>query len=221
MSTEERLVKIKYFYMATMFLVLCLVLTACGPAEPEPSETTPDSSLETSIMPSEETSYAGLGLTEEEIRMLEERGVANVDSAEVASKIAGFEVTVPAYVPDGFTQGKYMITISGAGLPEEMSPKFNNTKVTQTFTYQEDRNIMVVLIQSPQPFGIGGEPAEICGQPGERKFSEADPANNQPYEKLTLGWGKDGAYYSLAGILGETLDEVELEKIACSIINEN
>jgi hypothetical protein len=218
MSTEERLVKIKYFYMATMFLVLCLVLTACGPAEPEPSETTPDSSLETSIMPSEETSYAGLGLTEEEIRMLEERGVANVDSAEVASKIAGFEVTVPAYVPDGFIPGKYMITISGAGLPEEMSPKFNNTEVMQVFTYREDRNIMIVLIQSPQQFRIGGsESAEICGQPGERKFTEADPANNQPYGKLTLGWEKDGTYYSLTGILCEALDEAKMEKMACSI----
>lgn len=214
--------KNKYFYIATMFLVLCLVLTACEPGEPEPSETTPDSDKETSASPSEETSYAGLGLTEEEIRMLEESGVANVESAEVASKIAGFEVFVPAYVPDGFIPGKYMINISGAGLPAEMSPKFNNTKVTQTFTYQEDRNIMVVLTQSPQPFGIGGsEPEEICGQTGERAFTKADSANGQPNDTVTLGWEKNGIYYSLTGILGETLDEAELEKMACSIINNN
>jgi hypothetical protein len=199
-------------------LTLCLVLIACSPDEPELSVTTPDSSLETSTKPSEEMSYAGLGLTEDEIRMLEERGVANVESAEVASKIAGFEVAIPAYVPEGFIPGKYMISISGAGLPEEMSPKFNNTDVTQAFTYQGDRNIGFSLIQKTHKFGIGGgEPAEICGQTGERAFTKADPASGQPYDMVTLGWEKNGIYYALTGVLGGTLDEAEMEKTACSI----
>jgi hypothetical protein len=208
----------KTLSLALVCLLLSLVLVACGSPESEPPETTPPANADTSVAPSGETDYGGLGLTEDEIRMLEERGIANVDSAEVASKIAGFEVAVPAYVPDGFQPGKFSISISGAGLPESMRPKFNNTKVQRVYTRQEDRDIMILLIQSPQQFGIGGgEPAEICGQTGERSFSPADPANGQPYDKLTLGWEKNGVYYALTGTLTGTLDEAEMEKIACSI----
>lgn len=210
--------KSKYLCLAITFLALSLALTSCAPEEPEVSATTSVSSPETSPTSPEETSYAGLGLTEEEIRMLEERGVANVDSVEVASKIAGFEVVVPAYVPEGFSPGKFSISISGAGLPESMKPKFNNTKVQQTYTYQEDKKVGILLIQSPHKFGIGhGEPAEICGQTGEKAFTKADPDNGQPYDTVTLGWEKDGITYALTGMLGGTLDEAEMEKIACSI----
>jgi hypothetical protein len=199
-------------------LSLSFVLTACSPDEPELLTTKPDSNLETSAKPSGETDYGGLGLTEDEIRMLEESGVANVDSAEVASKIAGFEVVVPAYVPEGFQPGKFSISISGAGLPESMRPKFNNTKVQQTYTYQEDKEVGILLIRSPHEFGIGGgEPAEVCGQTGERAFTKADPANGQPHDTVTLCWEKNGIYYALTGVLGGTLDEAEMEKIACSI----
>lgn len=210
--------KRKHFYPAIMVLTLSLVLFACGPQDVEPSATSPTPGNEASATPTEETSYAGLGLTEDEIKMLEERGIANVDSIEVASKIAGFQVATPAYVPDGFRPGKYSIMISGAGMPPGMSPKFNNTKIMQTFVWQEDENISIVLTQSPQQFGIGGgEPADICGRPGERKFSPADPEKGQPYDKLTLGWEKEGRYYALTGWLSGPLDEAEMEKVSCSM----
>jgi hypothetical protein len=211
----------KVLGMVCLFLILSLALVACGSPESEPPEATQPSDNGISVTPSGETDYGGLGLTEDEIRMLEERGVANVDSAEVASKIAGFEVAVPAYVPDGFQPGKYMIEISGAGMPESMRPKFNNTKVHRVYTWQEDKDIMILLIQSTHPFGVGGgEPAEICGQMGERAFSPADPANGQPYDGLTLGWEKDGVYYALTATLTGTLDEAEMEKMACSVGTE-
>ncbi len=211
----------KTLSLVLVCLASSLVLFACGPQDSEPPEATQPSDNGISVTPSGETDYAGLGLTEDEIRMLEERGIANVDSAEVASKITGFEVAVPAYVPDGFQPGIFSISISGAGLPESMRPKFNNTKVHRVYTWQEDKDIMILIIQSPHPFSVGGgEPAEICGQTGERAFSQADPANGQPYDKLTLGWEKDGTNYALTGMLTETLDEAEMEKIACSVGTE-
>jgi len=208
----------KILNLFLILLALSLVLFACGPKETEPASTPQPAGNETMPASTEETGYEGLGLTEAEIKMLEERGVANVDSAEVASKIAGFEVEVPSYVPEGFQPGMFMINISGAGLPAGMSPKFNNTKVQQVYTRLEDKDIFITLIQSPQKFNVGGgEPAEICGQPGERTFSQADPAGGKPYDRLTLAWEKDGIYYSLTGTLTETLDKAELEKMACSI----
>lgn len=205
-----------------VLILICLavssLLFACTPEETEPTAAVPSISNDELILPPGNSDLLDLGLTEEEIKLLEERGVANVDSVEVASKIAGFTVAVPAYVPDGFIPGKFMIQISGAGLPAEMAPKFNNTKVQQVYTWQEDKNIMILLVQSPQPFSVGGsEPSDLCGQPAERKYTPADPAKSQPYDKLTLGWEKDGFYYALTGTLGATLDEEEMGKIACSI----
>lgn len=204
--------------IACLFLLLSLFLVACGSPESGPSETTQPADAGISVAPSGEIDYGGLGLTEDEIRMLEERGIANIDSVEVASKIAGFEVAVPAYLPEGFQPGKFSISISGAGLPESIRPKFNNTKVQRAYAWQEDGDIGILLIQSPQQFGIGGgEPADICGQMGEIAFSPADPAKGQLYDYLTLGWEKDGVYYALTGTLTGMLDEAEVEKIACSI----
>lgn len=212
--------KRKYLYLAIMFLALPLTLLACNPQEAEPAETTTPPVDETTAAPMEEIGYEGLGLTEEEIRMLEERGIANVESAEVASKIAGFTVAEATHVPDGFIPGKFSIQISGGGMPEGISPKFNNTKVERVYSH-EDGKTMILLIQSPQQLNVGGaEPVEICGHTGERKFSPADPDKGMPYDKLTYGWEKDGFYYALTGMLSETLDEEEMEKMACSISAE-
>ncbi len=201
-------------------LVLSLTLIACNPQEVEPSEITSPLADEASVAPAEETGYEGLGLTEDEIKLLEERGVANVASVEVASKIAGFTVAVPAYLPDDFKPGKYMISISGAGLPSEMAPKFNNTQVQRTYSH-EDGQTMFLIIQATQSFVIGGsEPVDLCGQPAERKFTPAAPSDSPAYDKLTFSWEQDGLYYAITGFLSENLDEEELKKIACSISAE-
>jgi len=47
-----------------------------------------DRQKKTPVASPEQAGYEGLGLTEDEIKMLEERGIINVDSAEVAFKIA-------------------------------------------------------------------------------------------------------------------------------------
>jgi hypothetical protein len=223
---EVNVMKANAMIMVPVSFGLAVLLLACGPKETEtkeavstPAETTPAS---TPVTTSEDSGYAGLGLTEDEIKMLEERGVANVDSAEVASKIAGFEVTTPTYVPEGFTQGQYSVSVSGAaGMPPGMKPKFNNTNVQIIYTYKNDRKVVILLLQAVHKSGIGDagvrEPVDICGSAGESVFVEANSDNGQPYDHLILSWEKDGIYYTLSGTLGQTLDKPSILKMACSI----
>ncbi len=206
--------KILTLGMILVCLVLSAGLSACSPQEATQPETT--------IAPTEQTAYEGLGLTEEQIRSLEERGVANVDSVEVASKIAGFQVAVPSYVPEGYQTGKFMISISGAGLPQGMM-KFNNTDVQIFYGIPGDRDAWIQFIQAPHKFGVGGgepEPVELCGITGERVFAEADPVNGQEYARLSYCWEKNGIWYALTGTLTDTMNEEEMKKMACSIGSE-
>jgi hypothetical protein len=142
---------------------------------------------------------------------------AGVDTAEQASEIAGFKVIEPSYVPEGYLGGKFTVTALGGGLPEEMKPKFNSNQVQRAYHYRNDPDTMILLVQMVHEFSIGGgEPAEICSRPAERKFTAADP-QHVPHDSLTFGWEIDGNYFSLTGWLNDTLDEAEMVKIACSI----
>jgi hypothetical protein len=77
---------------------------------------------------------------------------------------------------------------------------------------------MFLVTQSTYTFTISGsEPMEICGRPGERTFTEADPGNGIHYDKLAFGWESNSIFYAIIAVLGENLDEATLEKIACSI----
>jgi hypothetical protein len=159
-----------------------------------------------------------LGLTQAEMCMLEEKGIADVASAEVASLIAGFKVAMPAHIPEGFCAGKFMVQLSGGGMPEELKPKFDNTQVNQYYTWPGEKYPMFLVTQSPHKFGISGsEPTEICGRPGERTFTKAEPGDETPYDHLALGWESEGRYYAIIAVLGENLEEATLEKIACSV----
>jgi hypothetical protein len=205
--------------LMVLLAALTLIMLGCGPQTAkvtEPLSTQAEKPVVTE--PGQVLTADELGLTEEEMRMLEEKGIANVASAEVASRIAGFKVAVPAYIPEGFREGKFMVYLSGGGMPEELKQKFNNTQVHQSYTWSGEKYPMFLLIQGPHKFGIGGgEPAEICGRPGERTFTKADPEDEIPYDKLTLGWESDGRSYAITAIMGENLEEATLEKIACSV----
>ena len=216
--------KLLYLFSGCL-ITLLLTLTACNSTKQEetkPTDITPSPSITPETPAPGNVDYSALGWTEDEIRLWEERGVAYADSAEVASLIAGFEVHHPAYIPDDFSSGEFAVLLSGAGMPEEFKPKFNNTQVHQSFTWQEDRRVVVFLIYAVHPTGLGGvEPADICGYQGERSFTEADPDNdNRPYAMLSLAWGANGRYYILTGTLGGPLDEETIEKIACSITTD-
>jgi hypothetical protein len=225
---EVNVMKANAILLALVSLVLSALLLACGPKETatkeavtSPAESSPPATPEET----DETGYEGLGLTEDEIKLLEERGVANVDSVEVASKIAGFKVATPSYVPEGFVQGKYIVSVSGAAdMPPGMKPKFNNTNVQIIYGFKDDRKVAILVLQAMHKSGIGDagvrESVDICGSPGESVFVEANLDNGQPYDRLILSWEKDGIYYTLSGILEQTLDKASLEKMACSLNTE-
>jgi len=139
-------------------VVVCLValsvlLVACGPRSPEAVEPETTSPL----------------LNEMEQRQWEERGIANVKSLDAAAQLAGFPIAEPGYLPDGFARTNISVTASGAGLPEEMKPKFDATRVEQFFSWQKDKSAMFFLTQTKIKFSIGGsEPYELGGKLAER-----------------------------------------------------
>ncbi len=151
-----------------------------------------------------------LTLTEAEKQMLEERGVLNTYSVEIASRVAGFTVFTPAYIPEGFNGGQFMVSKPVAGSPA----KFDTTNIQQAYTWSEDWTIMFSLVQAPHKFGVGGEPVEVCGFPGERKLL---PAEGDRPASLTLAWSDGERFYSLYGTLAVPITEEVLHQIACSV----
>lgn len=150
--------------------------------------------------------------------MWEERGIANVESLEVAVQLAGFPIAAPTYLPDGFVRTNIRIIRQGAGLPEEMRPKFPSTEVEQSFIWQEDDSAMFFLIQTQHKFSLGGsEPYEMNGKTAERAYEEGNPQRQNPNPMLSFAWEIDGNYFSITGFLFSPLDEATLEKIANSV----
>jgi hypothetical protein len=196
--------------LAVTTLTLSLVVTACTHKSAETVPTaTASTTAAANVNPTTPTATPPGAPTA--------KMTAGVDSAEQASEIAGFKVIEPSYVPEGYLGGKFTVTALGAGLPEEMKPKFNSTQVQRAYHYQNDPDTMILLIQMVHEFSVGGgEPTELCGRPAERKFTAADP-QRVPHDSLTFGWVIDGNYFSLTGWLNDTLDEAALVKMACSI----
>jgi hypothetical protein len=211
---------LKLFFI--IVVLLSLVLTACTSARVALSATTTSSTGDTVATTTPEiTDYSKLGLTDEEIDLWENRGIANVDSPEVASALAGFPVSVPGYIPDEYSGGKYSVTRSGAGLPEEMRPKFNNTTVQRIFTVPDNRDLWILLIQARSESTItGSHSVDICSHPAQKALTAAEPENGQPYDKLTLLWVNESVYFTLTVTLAADVDEAALLKIACSVFND-
>jgi hypothetical protein len=157
----------------------------------------------------------GPNLTPEEEEQMAQRGVVNVDTVANASRIAGFPVAEPAYIPEGFSGGSFSVYQHGANLPENMKPKFIWIEAQSFYAWQGEERIMFILAQSQHKSTIsGGEPAEICGHPGERWF---DAAHDDMPPRLAFGWEDNGYYFALMSILDGPLDEETLMQIACSV----
>jgi hypothetical protein len=192
-----------------ILLLICtvafsLVLTACPAKSPA---TTPELSANLTT-PTTTPSNEPLGTP---------KLTGAVDTAELASQIAGFKVVEPSYIPEGYSGGIFMITNLGAGLPEELKPKFNSMQVERVYRFQNDQNTMILLTQSNHKTDIaGGEPTTLCGFTAQRAFTESDPRYT-PFDKLTFSWEINGNYFILIGKIGTTLDETTLTRVACSI----
>jgi hypothetical protein len=148
---------------------------------------------------------------DEQLDTLREQGrvIERYDSSKEASKVAGFKVIEPSYIPDGFGKPKYQVFESDAGLPEDLKPGFDNTLVFSTYPYQPDRSVFIQLEQSDHKVSLGeGEATEMCGRPAERSMSNS---------VLSFGWEIDDNYFIITGVLDGSLSEEELIKMACSI----
>jgi predicted small lipoprotein YifL len=210
----------RYFSSLLMVCIMTLLmaLTACTSKSPETTPVLSEKPPATTVPTPAITDYSGLGLTDLEIQTLKERGIANVDSATVASKIAGFKVYEPSYVPEGYSGGKFTVSLSGAGMPEALKPKFNNTKIERIYSLRGDTNTIIDLIQTVNKLNVSGsEPVEICGHSAERSFTKADPKSPLKGDRLSFVWEIDGNYFLLSGWLNGTLNEAALVKMACSI----
>ena len=170
-------------------------------------------SLLTACTPSEaEIEY---GMTEAEEAQMAEVGYVNADNAAEASRIAGFPVAVPAYIPEGFVSDVFSVSQLGATLPEGIGPEDKPVNVAQTFQGPEGTKSIFSLVQSDLGLSLGdSEPAEFCGYSGLRYYREAD--GEQP-PMVVLGWEVDGIGYTLAGNLYGPVDEATLVEIACSV----
>jgi len=79
-----------------------------------------------------------------------------------------------------------------------------------------EQDAFFCLIQDPSLAAIGGgEKAEVCGIPGERKVLDA--ASNRP-AILALFWRNGDMAYVLTDTLKGTLDEETLQKVASSVV---
>lgn len=213
--------KIIYLFCGCL-LILSLALTACNsskPGETEPAATTPAPGVTPETPAPGNVDYSALGWTEDEIKMWEEMGTANVESAEAASMLAGFKVVTPGFIPEGLQPvSKYMV-YNNAGLRSAgIEPKFEWIDVTLVYGKAAEKSVQLTFIQSNHEFNSGiGEQIEICGRTVEKTTFPTDPENLEPNASLAFGWEDNGIWYYLTGTLGGPLDEETIEKIACSI----
>ena len=183
----------KKLIIGLMLAVLLLVPVSCAPAVSE---------LE---VEEEEPS-----LTEEEEKELALKGILHASTVEEASRIAGYSVATPAFLPEGFHRSDIAVS----------QLLFGNWPriVEQHWGWQEDSSICLVLIQDPKLEGVaGGEPAEVCGVPGQRALLEADLGHGRPHPLLAFFWRDDDVAYVVNGTLAGPLTEEILLKIACSV----
>jgi hypothetical protein len=180
-----------------------------------PAAQSPSATLEETTQPSPTTTQAQL-TEQEKQQMWEEKGTYNAETIEEASRIAGFQVASPSYIPEGFARFQNInVTRLGGGLPEGMKPKFSAINVEQMWRWDADRSTTFMLTQSQHKFGIGGdqEQVEIGGLQVTRAVTQTEP----PRPNVGYAWEKDGSYFGLFGYLGGPLDEATLEKIVLSV----
>ena len=149
-------------------------------------------------------------LAEEEEKELALKGILHVSTVEEASRIAGYPVATPTFLPEDFHRSDIAV----------LQPLFGNwpRHVEQHWAWQQDSSIRLVLIQDPKLEEIAsGHPAEVCGVPGQRALLEADPNHGRPHPLLAIFWRDDDMAYVVNGTLVEPLTEEILHKIACSV----
>jgi len=141
--------------------------------------------------------------------LLAEKGFVRVPTIEEASRMVGYRVARPAFIPEGFSDlSKIWVT--------ENKPS-RSRSVMQTWV-SKDGSSHVMLVNDPVCRGIGGEPAEVAGIAGERAFFGTETGRTSPL--LVLFWRDGDISYNLVGIMAGPLDESALNRMALSVTAE-
>ena len=155
-------------------------------------------------------------LTEEQKELWVERGVLPVSTIEEASRLVGYPVATPTFLPTGYLAGDFQL--NQLGMPPHLGGEWGDgpRAVERQWTWARDPEIRFVLIQfQGTEESVRGEPSEVCGRPGKREFFEAEKGLEYPL--LVLNWWDGDMVYSVGGSLGGPLTEEILHKIACSV----
>ena len=203
-----------------ILVLFLLILTGCSSTTIE--ETTPATNMPASNTPpvqTENIDYSSLGLTETEIKVWEEEGIANVDTAEAASALAGFKVITPGFIPPPLQRmSSYMVNDRNAKLSNAGIELQGDQLVTVTLAYskgKEDKQI-IIFIQSTQEMNVGqGESTELCGQTVEKRYTTDIETGGIQYV-----WKNNGICYVLNGRFSDDVNEAVLQQMLCSIISQ-
>ena len=155
-------------------------------------------------------------LTEQQQEMWFEMGVISVSTIEEASRLVGYPVAKPTYLPLGYLTGDF--ELSQIGRTPQLGGEWGDCKrvVTRHWVWAANFKSRFSLMQFQGPEeSIDGEPIEICGHPGKREFHEAE--DSREYPLVVLCWFNNRMGYLVSGSLVGELTEEILLKIACSV----
>lgn len=203
--------------LAISMVVLSLAqLTACKSQVPEatPTPVVTDQSTSTPLT------------LEQAEQQLKEKGSTFVDTIEKASRLTGYQVAIPAFIPESFAprvivnSSSFNIYQIGFGLSSTRTTEFPYD-VLQWFVQTQGRSIQnepfFMITQSRNKIqGVGGgeEPVDIGGNPGKKSVL---PAVDKRPTRLGLSWNDGTMYYVMEGTLTGPLDEATLVKVASSM----
>jgi hypothetical protein len=200
---------------AIVVIVLSLMpLTAC---KSQPTTTSP-SSTDPRFSPP-------LTLEQAEQR-LKETGSTLVDTVDKASRLTGYPVAIPAFVPEGFapwviafssTFDIHAVGFSSPNYKPSAFPYDVQQYFAQTQGLPVSKGPFFTVTQSRNKIrSAGGEltPVDIGSHPGEKMFI---PASGNNTVRLGLSWNDGTMYYVMEATLTGPLDETTLIKIASSM----
>lgn len=203
-----------------ILILFLLVFSACSSNAALTTEPTSVSSSSTPTQLSKKD-YLELGLTESEIQLWEERGIASMATAEIASALAGFKVITPGFIPSSLHLGsKYIVTDHNTALTNAgMEPKFQWIDVMLIYFREGEDKPAIMFIQSSHDFSAGmGELTDLCGRTVEKRYTKTDTETE--LGGIAYHWENNGIYYDLSGTFSDAVNETIMEQVLCSIINQ-
>jgi hypothetical protein len=199
--------------LAGSLLVLTFSLAGCTPEAP-PAVESPTENGDNGPAETTTDNLSSLFENDLALHIWLDRGIANVKSVSAAEQLAGYPVATPGYLPESFTLRSVSYEASGAGMPEDRKPTWDNSKVMQGYYWSDNATVYFTLIQTQHELGNGGEPYTVNGWSATRRYDDSDTTKPP---MLDFVWELDGRYFSINGRLQGPLDEATLVKIASSV----